>query len=177
MKYIIIPVLILLSGTYTFGQKYNATSSNVRFFSSAPLEDIEANTTTAKSIVDMKTGEFAYAIKIKDFKFDKSLMQEHFNENYLESEKYPEATFTGKILDWSGKKGKQEVIAQGNLTVHGITREVAIKSTINYEDNKVSIQSVFPIKLVDHKIKIPKAVFYNIAEEVEVTIKFDYEAI
>lgn len=177
MKYLIISILFLLASTYSYGQKFSAKSSNVRFYSSAPMEDIEATTTTSRSVVDMASGEFAFVIKVKDFKFDKSLMQEHFNENYLESEKYPEATFTGKITDWSGSKGEHEVVANGSLKIHGISREVELKGIINYQDDKVVINSVFPIKLVDHKIKIPKAVFYNIAEEVEVTLKFDYEPI
>jgi len=177
MKYLLIPALVLIASTFTFGQKFTAKSSNVRFFSSAPLEDIEATTTSSRSVIDLTSGEFAFVIKIKDFKFEKSLMQEHFNENYMETEKYPEATFAGKIQNWSGSDGKQEVVAAGELKVHGINRKVEIKATIDFKGDKASIESVFTIKLVDHKIKIPKAVFYNIAEEVEVTIKFDYEAI
>ncbi|MGB3464771.1 MAG: YceI family protein [Cyclobacteriaceae bacterium] len=177
MRYLLIPALLLVVSHLSFGQKYSTTSSNVRFFSSAPLEDIEATNTTSRSVVDMETGEFAFIIKIKDFQFEKSLMQEHFNENYLESEKYPDATFAGFIADWSGVKGEQEVIARGNLRVHGISRPVEIKGNIDYQDDQLTITSVFSIQLVDYKIKIPKAVFYNIAEEVEVTIKFDYEPI
>lgn len=177
MRHLLISMLLLFICHFSFGQKFKATNSNVRFFSSAPLEDIEATTTTSRSVINLETGEFAFVIKIKDFNFEKSLMQEHFNENYMETEKYPEATFTGKIVDWKGEKGEKEVVAKGSLKVHGVSRDVELKGKINYQDEKVVINSVFPIKLVDHKIKIPRAVFYNIAEEVEVTIKFDYEAI
>ena len=173
MKHFLI-LLFILVFTQVEAQKFITSDSYVKFFSSAPLEDIEAENKTARSVIDLSTGELAYSVVIKDFEFEKSLMQEHFNENYLESEKYPNSTLKAKIVDWSGMKGKQEVTVKGELNIHGITNEVEIPGTIDYQDDKVLVEAKFPVQLKDYKVKIPKAVFYNIAEEVEVTVKFEY---
>ncbi len=177
MRYLISLALILILGTNTYGQKFISTSSNVHFFSSAPLEDIEATNKTARSVIDLTNGDLAFIIKVKDFQFEKSLMQEHFNENYLESEKYPEARFLGKLNNWTKKEGSQNISATGEFEIHGIKQKAEVKGTINYANDQVSIESVFVIQLKDYKVKIPKAVFYNIAEKVEVTVNFDYELV
>ena len=150
-------------------------SAYIKFFSSAPIEDITATNESANSVLDLDNGTFVFSVKIKGFQFEKSLMQEHFNENYLESDKYPKSTFSGKIVDWKNENGKKTVIAAGELTIHGVKRQVEIESTIEVSEGDVKVEAVFPIKLEDYKIKIPKAVFYNIAEEVEVTVKFDHK--
>ncbi len=168
-------IVFLLASVQLQAQKYVSQESFIKFFSTAPLEDIEATNETARSVIDLGKGELAFVVTIKDFQFEKSLMQEHFNENYLESEKYPKSTFKAKIVNWSGMKGKSTVKAKGQLEIHGVTREVEIEGTLDYQDNKVQIDAVFPVKVADYKIKIPKAVFYNIAEEVEVTVKFVYQ--
>ncbi len=178
MKFRIILLLCLFGvSSLTQAQKFQSDESFVKFFSSAPLEDIEAVNRTARSIIDLGTGDLVYSVKIKDFQFEKSLMQEHFNENYLESDKYPTSTFSGKIKDWDGQKGEQEVTVLGKLLVHGVTREVAITGKINYDGDHIKIDAVFPVLLKNYKVKIPKAVFYNIAEQVEVTVKFEYSKI
>jgi len=159
---------------YSSAQKFQASKSYVKFFSAAPLEDIEAVNESAKSILDLSSGELVYSISIKDFKFEKSLMQEHFNENYLESEKYPKSTLSAKIKDWNKEKGEQEVTVSGKLKIHGITKDVEVTGKLNYQDDKVTVSAKFPVQLKDYKIKIPKALFYNIAESVEVTIEFEY---
>ncbi len=156
-------------------QKYLSEESFVHFFSDAPLEDIEADNTAGRSVFDAETGRFAFTIPIDQFQFEKSLMQEHFNENYLESEKYPEATFSATIQNWDGATGKQQVAVDGELTIHGVTRDVTVEGEISFTSDGVDIEAVFPVQLKDYKIKIPKAVFYNIAEEVEVTVKFSYK--
>ncbi|MCR9251026.1 MAG: YceI family protein [bacterium] len=173
MKLFFSGVLMLLAVQLN-AQKFVSNESFIKFYSEAPLEDIEATNETAKSVIDMSNGELVFSVAIKDFEFEKSLMQEHFNENYLESEKYPKSTFKAKIQNWSGAKGESTVKAVGQFEIHGVTKDVEIEGKINYSDDKVVIDAVFPVKLQDYKIKIPKAVFYNIAEEVEVTIKFTY---
>jgi hypothetical protein len=157
-----------------WAQKFLSDTSYIKFYSEAPIEDIEAYNTKGNSVVDVSSGQLVFSIPITGFTFEKSLMQEHFNENYLESEKYPKSTFSGKIIDWNGQQGKQTVTASGELTIHGRKQQIAIKGEIFVSDEKVEINAVFPIELVDYKIKIPKAVFYNIAEVVEVTIYFRY---
>lgn len=170
----IICFLLLITSFGLCAQKYKSTDSYIKFFSDAPMEDIEAINEKATSIIDLESNAIVIVVPIISFEFKKKLMQEHFNENYLESEKYPKSTFKAKIQNWSGAKGESTVKAVGQFEIHGVTKDVEIEGKINYSDDKVVIDAVFPVKLQDYKIKIPKAVFYNIAEEVEVTIKFTY---
>ena len=103
-------------------------------------------------------------------------MQEHFNENYLESEKYPKSTFRGNINGFDAtKKGWQDVKASGKLTIHGVENDISCEGKMAIEDDIIKIETKFQVKVADYKIKIPQIVFYNIAEIVDVTIKFDYE--
>lgn len=161
-----------------FGQKYKSTTSSVHFFSSAPMEDIEANNSEAVSAFDLASGDIIFSIPINGFIFEKSLMQKHFNENYMESEKYPTAYFTGKIMDFDPTfAGWQAAKASGKITIHGVENAFTCEGKINIHSMGIDIEAVFPIALKDYKIKIPKVVFYNIAEVVEVTIKFSYEKV
>ncbi|HHP7240529.1 MAG TPA: YceI family protein [Cyclobacteriaceae bacterium] len=156
-------------------QRYVSESSNIRFFSEALVEDIEATTTTSSSIIDLESGEFAFLVNIKDFQFRKSLMQEHFNESYLESDKYPHSTFKGKIENWDGNVNDEQVTATGALTIHGITHEVSVPANLKKENDKIHIETSFNVELKDYKIKIPKALFYNIAETIQVFVDFKYK--
>ncbi len=157
-------------------QKYISNSSSVRFFSEAPVENIEATNNGGRSAFDLATGEVVFSIPIKSFTFEKPLMQEHFNENYLESDKYPNALFTGKIHGFEQDTGSwQEATAIGKMTIHGVARDVTYEGKIKIEPNSMEIEAIFPVQLKDYKIKIPKVVFYNIAEIVEVTVKFSYD--
>jgi polyisoprenoid-binding protein YceI len=157
-----------------FSQRYKSTESYVKFYSTAPVEDIEAINENASSIIDVESRSVVFVVPISSFEFEKSLMQEHFNENYLETEKYPKSIFKGKITEWSGEKGKSSAKVEGELDLHGVKRQVSMEGEIDFQDDRMIVNSVFMIKLEDYKIKIPKAVFYNIAEEVEVTVKFEY---
>ncbi|MCU0392770.1 MAG: YceI family protein [Thermoflexibacter sp.] len=155
--------------------RYILENSYIRFFSDGIVEDIEATNKETKGIIDFSKNEFLFKIPIKSFKFASSLMQEHFNENYLESDKFPEGSFKGKIVgayDLS-KNGSYNVNAVGDLTIHGVTQTRTIPSVIHVKDGKISLESKFLIKVAEHKIKIPSVVIRNIAEEVEVTLKSD----
>ncbi len=157
-------------------QRYRLTSGEVSFFSSAPLEDIAANNTQAQSIFDAASGEIAFIIPIKKFTFEKSLMQEHFNENYLESDQYPNAKFEGVLAGFQPEvSGPQQVTARGKLTIHGVTHTVEVPGTVHLKGDRIAMNAKFPVKLEDYKIKIPQVVFYNIAEVVDVTVNFVYE--
>ena len=156
-------------------QKFISAESKIHFFSDAPLEDIEATTTEARSVFDSNSGEMVFSVPVESFQFEKKLMQEHFNENYLESEKYPKSSFKAAITDWNGQTGEQEVEVSGDFTLHGVTKNVSIPGQINFTDDKVVVDAVFTVLLKDYKIKIPKAVFMNIAEEIEVTVHFEYD--
>lgn len=166
--------LLLISSFCLTAQRFKATSSDVHFFSQTPIEDIEARNIAASSIIDISTNAIAVVVPIKSFDFAIELMQEHFNENYLESDKFPNATFKGKIEGWDQLEGTQDVKASGTMNMHGVEQKITIEGVITKEGDSLQVKTVFPVKLADYKIKIPKAVFYKIAEEIEITAAFNY---
>ena len=156
-------------------QKYQLSDSQLSFFSSAPVEDIKAITRETRSLLDTETGELAFVIPIRSFEFKKQLMQEHFNENYMESEKYPNATFKGSFTGYKkGKKGKQPVMARGVMNIHGVSRELETEGSMEQKGEKILVEVTFPLKVADYNIEIPTLLFYNIAEVVEVNFKGTY---
>jgi polyisoprenoid-binding protein YceI len=157
-------------------QKYTAEKSLVSFFSHGAIEDIAAENTKTVSLFNTATGDVVFSIPIKEFEFDKSLMKEHFNEKYMDTEKFPKSTFQGKISGFqSDAKGEQQATASGKLTMHGVTQEVQIPGTIEVVEGKIVMKSKFNVKLADYKIEIPKLLWQNIAEQVEVKIEFTYK--
>jgi polyisoprenoid-binding protein YceI len=171
-------MILLFLSSKSLAQKYKSISSSVHFFSDAPMEDIEATNLDGQSAIDLSTGEIVFSIPIKSFEFEKSLMQEHFNENYLESDKYPTATFQGKVIGFNKDAGGwQKAKAKGSMNIHGVQNELSEEGEVRIEEGSIEVKSKFLITLEDYKIKIPKVVFYNIAEVVEVTITFTYEPI
>ena len=177
-KILFIVLIIIFTISNIYAQKYKSVSSEVRFYSYAPIEDIEATNSGGKSAIDISTGEIVFSIPIQSFIFDKSLMQEHFNENYMESDKYPHATFKGSltsynpdIIDW------QEAETKGAINIHGIEKETKYNGEVKINGETINVKAKFKVKLEDYKIKIPKVVFYNIAEVIDVTIDFKYERI
>ena len=131
MKKLIIPVTFLLFALTVNAQKYITKNGYVSFFGHTPMEDIKADNNQVASILDISTGEIAFQVLIKSFQFEKALMQEHFNENYLESEKFPRSTFSGKITNLSevnfSKSGKYEATVEGDLLIHGVTKKISTK--------------------------------------------------
>lgn len=156
------------------GQKYKAESSRIHFFSDAPMEDIEAINTKSSSVFDLATGNIVFSVPMNQFQFDKSLMQQHFNENYLESDKYPKAIFLGKMNVTGLKEGENSVLVSGEMDLHGVKKEIEVLGTMTKRGDKIAANAKFTILLKDYNIKIPKAVFYNIAEEITITIDFNY---
>lgn len=174
MKSIILIVLLFIS-TSVVGQKYISEKSNIVFFSSALLEDIEARNEKAKSVFDADNGDFVFSIPVNQFQFAKSLMQEHFNEKYMESDKYPTTIFKGKVLDFEKGSENNNVWTEGELEIHGVKRNVKIQGNLIFKGERVIIESKFIVKLEDYEIEIPKLLFQKIAEEVEVTVNFEYK--
>lgn len=151
-------------------------SGELSFFSSTPVEDISAKSKTAQSALNLSSKEIAVKAIIKDFTFPKSLMQEHFNENYLESEKYPNATFKGKIneaIDFS-KSGTYNVTATGKLSIHGVEKDKTIDGVFKVDGNKISLDASFEVLLEDYKIERPQLVMMKIAEKIAVKGKFAF---
>lgn len=169
-------VATYLISPYVYGQKYVAEKSSITFFSDAAIEDITANNKKASSIFNTATSDIVFSIPIAEFQFEKSLMQEHFNEKYMESDKYPKSTFQGKVMGFNpDANSPYEAKATGKLTIHGVTKDVEIPGTIEKQGNNLVMKSKFIVKLADYKIEIPQLLWQNIAEQVEVTAEFTYK--
>jgi len=161
-------ILCFLSSN-CFSQQYISNNGKITFFSYAPIEDIKAENKKVSAVYDFSTNEIVFQLYISDFNFRKKLMQTHFNENYLESDKYPKSTFVGKVTEL--KEGNAKV--QGMLSIHGITKEIEVSGTLVKKKDAVSILSEFKIKLDDFNILIPKIVMYKIAEVILVNIDIE----
>ncbi|MCB9314974.1 MAG: YceI family protein [Lewinellaceae bacterium] len=155
---------------------FSCNNGRVAFKSEAPLEVIEAESKHLRGILDAEKQTFAWTVEIQTFEgFNNALQREHFNENYLESRRFPKASFTGKIIesmDFS-KEGTYSVRAKGKLNIHGKEQERIIKSQVVVVGNRVQIRTDFRILLADHDIRIPKIVYQKIAEEVQVVVQAD----
>ena len=159
-------------------QKYVAEKSFVSFYSKAAIEDITAENTKSQSIFNTATGDIVYIIPIQEFQFAKYLMKEHFNEKYMNTEKFPKSTFQGKITGFDiNANGVQQAKATGKLTIHGVTQEIDFPGTIEVVNGKVVMKSAFIVKLDTYNITRPQLLFQNIAEQVEVKIEFTYRPI
>lgn len=173
MKATALCTLLLLIAAATEAQKFISEKSSVTFFSKATIEDIAAHNEKSMGLFDPTTGDAAFSIPIVEFQFEKSLMKEHFNEKYMETEKYPKGTFQGKITGYTtGGSGAQAATAKGQLTLHGVTKQIEVPGTVEWKGDRIVLTAKFIVKLEDYKIKIPTLLFRNIAESVEVSIDF-----
>ncbi|MFC5270458.1 YceI family protein [Adhaeribacter terreus] len=165
-------VFLLIITFQAAAQTYTANNGHVYFLSEAPIQNIEAHSTQLGGALRLNDRSFAFSIPIESFEFERSLMQQHFNESYLESEKYPRATFVGKLLDSTNFAipGTYAVTAVGKLTIHGITQERTIGGVIISDKNRLTLEAIFPVKISDHNIKIPRLLFETIAETVNVKV-------
>lgn len=169
---------LFLIQSISIAQKvYVSKTSEVSFFSKTPLKDIDADNKASVAILNIETKDIAIKIPVKSFIFPNKLMQEHFNENYLETEKFPFSTFRGKINETIDLNvdGKVKVSATGKMNIHGVDRDKTITGTATIKDKKITLDSIFEVVLVDFNIDIPKIVFEEIAEKVRVTVKFNLE--
>lgn len=172
---------ILLSALLSFPVKAQnilvSKNASVSFFSSTIVEDIEGKSNTGSSALDLKTGNILFKVNNTSFQFKKKLMQEHFNENYMESNIYPLSEFKGRITDQIdfSKDGSYTVSVEGTLMIHGVVKNCQTKATLIIDKGSISAKSVFKIKIADYHIKIPSIVFKNIAESVEVRISAVYQ--
>jgi hypothetical protein len=172
-------MLALLATVSVSAQKYITKNGYIRFFSSTPVEDIEAHNRQVNSALDQKTGDFVFKVLMKSFQFEKALMQEHFNENYVESDKFPNATFSGKVknlgdIDFT-KNGVYQTTVEGDLTIKGVTKKVSEKGSFEVKDGKVIGKSTFNILLADYGIKIPNTVANNISKTIQIDVEVNLE--
>lgn len=163
----------LMFGTFSsFAQLLSTSTSRVTFFSSTPIEDIKAEANSGLMVVNTQTQAIAFSVNNESFSFPNKLMQEHFNEKYMESELYPKSTFTGKLaepIDWKSD-GEHTVNVVGKLKIHGVEQDRTIQGTIRIVGGVPQIESTFMVKNADHNIKILKSVIGKISDEIEVKI-------
>lgn len=174
-------IVLLLSGFYlsSTAQLYFTKNGSVSFFSSTPMEDIKAGNNQVISIINTSTGEIQFSLLNNAFHFKKALMEEHFNEDYIESAKYPKSAFKGTISNLKdinlGKDGVYNISVSGNLSIHGVTRAVSVPGKLTIKGGSLSASSTFKIKPKEYNISIPAAVKNNIAEMVQLTVNCSYE--
>jgi YceI-like domain len=179
IKKIISILVFVLVCTNVFAQKVITRNGELKFEGTiAGIEEIAATNKSVSCIFDQTSGEFVALALIKSFKFKSALMEEHFNENYLESNKFPKATFKGKVLKYDASKltkTNSEFDLEGDLTIHGITKKVKVKINILENAAKVIATSNFTVKPADYKIEIPNLVKSKIAENIKVALNFSLE--
>ncbi|MCF8230701.1 MAG: YceI family protein [Bacteroidales bacterium] len=167
-------LLLLLMASSVTAQRYITKNGYIRFFSSTPVEDIKAHNRQVQAALNSETGEVVFKVLMKSFSFKKALMQEHFNEKFVESDKYPNSTLKGKItnideIDFT-KNGEYPAKVGGKLTIHGVTNSIKEEGTLTVEGGTVHAQAEFMVTVADYDIKIPSSVRENIAKEVKVTV-------
>jgi len=178
-KFRLILVTILLTATLANAQKFMTKNGTIKFSSETPMEKIEGINRQVNSALDFSTGNFVFKVLIQGFEFEKALMQEHFNENYMESDKFQNATFNGKISNIKdvnlAKEGVYKVVAEGDLSIHGVTNKVKVNGTLEVKGGKVIGKSTFNVAPKDYNIKIPSAVIKNISESIQVDINISLD--
>jgi len=176
MKYLSIFLLAWLSFSQTGQDIYICKNAKINIYSSAPVEDIEANSSNVVSVYNATTGEIEFSVLIRTLHFEKALMEEHFNEDYMESDKYPKATFKGVMEQKPDltKDGEYPVKVTGDFEVHGVKQTRTINGNVKVSGNTVTMTSEFMVKCADHHIVIPQVVFHNIAESIRVRVTATY---
>jgi len=173
-KITILLSLFILSISLANAQKFMTKSGTIRFSSDTPIEKIAGINHQVNSALDFATGNFVFRVLIRGFEFEKALMQEHFNENYMESEKFPNSTFSGKITNIKdvnlSKDGVYNVVAEGDLSMHGVTNKVKVNGTLEVKGGKVLGAAKFNVAPKDYKIAIPQAVIKNISEAIQIDV-------
>lgn len=171
----IIVLLFLFVGSVASGQVYMSRNGFIGFYSKTPLEDIKAENKQVYAVIDAVKKNIAFSLLVKGFEFPKKLMQDHFNENYIESDKFPKSNFVGSYtgdIDLT-KNGVYKVQAKGQLTLHGVTKSIKVPATIEVVNDKLLGRANFKINPSDFNIKIPSLVREKIAEQIDVRISAD----
>ena len=170
-------LLLVMLGPYATGvnEKYITKNGIARFYSKTDLEDIRAENKQVLAIIDPASSSVAVSMLMKGFLFPKALMQTHFNENYIESDKYPKATFEGTYADPVdvSRNGTYNLNVKGRLSLHGVTREVSVPASIVVNEGILSGKTTFQLVPEDFNIEIPSLVRDKIARKVDVEILFD----
>jgi polyisoprenoid-binding protein YceI len=160
-------------GNFAIGQIYMADSCRVSFFSETAMENIDAVNTISKPVMSTATGDIQISITNQEFIFKSHLMQEHFNEDYMESDKYPHTVFKGKVNEKADytKDGANTVTVTGVMDMHGVQKTITIPGTITIQNGIILLYSKFDVMMADYNIKVPKAILgSNLSDHVAVTL-------
>lgn len=180
IKKLLLTALILSTSCSLFAQKYITRTGRILFNATAAKspEKIEAINNEVANVIDIKSGDIVFQVLIKSFKFERELMKEHFNENYLESDKYPKSDFKGSITNLSdinfSNEGTYSANVSGKLTIHGISQPTSVKGTIVVNQNSIKLNAKIVVKLKDYNISIPSLVADKISQEVTITLESDF---
>lgn len=178
MKKPLILALLLLAAGILGAQTISTRTGHIWFFSSTPLENIEAHNNQAAANLNTQTGDMAFIVLMNGFQFEKAEMQKHFQEKYAESEKYPKSTFSGKISNIGSvnfrKNGTYPVQVSGTMDLHGVKKPVSANGSIIVLDGKIRATSKFQLATADYNISIPAAVRDNIAKTLDVNVDVTY---
>lgn len=178
---ILITCIVLIAAAAQAQGKYFTKTGRITFYSKAPLEDIEATTKTAAAVLDAGSGALQFSVLMKGFEFKKALMQEHFNENYVESDKFPTGEFKGEVINNAeinySKPGTYPAKVKGKLTIHGVTKEVATTGTVTVEATGVKTSSVFNVSLADYNIKRPAMVRDKLSNTIQISVDCKLDAL
>lgn len=180
-KTITIAIILTMITGNIFSQKYLTKTGKISFYSDAPTEKIEALNNQVNTALDITTGDFVFKVLIKSFEFKNALMQEHFNENYMESGKFPTSTFKGKVTNIADinftKNGTYKAVIEGDLMIHGVTKKISHSGSFEVKDGKILANAKFNVALKDYEIKIPNTVISSIAEIIEITVNVSLEIV
>ena len=178
-KSIVILLLSVISITAGAQSLYMTKAGKVSFNSRSSVEKIEADNNEVSSVINTQTGDMVFAILLKSFHFDRALMEEHFNENYVESDKFPKSTFKGKISNLSAinftKDGNYPAVVEGDLTMHGVTKKVSSNGTLTVKAGKIEAYAKFSVKLKDFDISIPSLVADKISQDIDIIVDCKYD--
>jgi len=178
-KSIVILLLSVISITSGAQSLYMTKAGKVSFNSRSSVEKIEADNNEVSSVINTQTGDMVFAILLKSFHFDRALMEEHFNENYVESDKFPKSTFKGKISNLSAinftKDGNYPAVVEGDLTMHGVTKKVSSNGTLTVKAGKIAAYAKFSVKLKDFDISIPSLVADKISQDIDIIVDCKYD--
>jgi hypothetical protein len=175
-KALMIFTLVAMAAGVQAQNIFLATGGKVSLFSSTPLENIDATTESATSVITTSTNGIQFTVPMRTFKFKKSLMEEHFNEKYVESEKFPKSTFKGKIneaINWN-RDTVATVTATGDFFLHGVTKQRTETGKLTIKDGKIYLDISFNVLLKEYEIEVPKVVTQSIAESISIKGNFTY---
>ncbi len=180
MKKVLVTGLLLAAATSSlFAQKYMTRTGKVNFNATTPNspEKITGVNNEVANILDSKNGDIVFQVLVKSFKFERELMKEHFNENYMESDKFPKSEFKGSVTNISevnfSKDGTYNVKVTGKLTIHGVTNDVTVPGTLSVKGKTVNAKAVFPVMLKDYKIDVPSLVADKLNKQATITLDCD----